>query len=71
MSPNLPWSEVTTVELKSAMFQLLVIGMRNPEKSPTNGRGYRGWVMRRKQRKWRLRQRSTQSKPSELLPKMQ
>jgi hypothetical protein len=47
----LPWSEATTIELKSAMVQLLVIGMRNPEDSLANARGYRGWVMRRKQRK--------------------
>jgi hypothetical protein len=46
----LPWSQATTVELKSAMVQLLVIGMRNPQNSLANARGYRGWVMRRKQR---------------------
>jgi hypothetical protein len=48
----LPWSEATTIELKSAVVQLLVIGMRNPEDSLANARGYRRWVMRRKQRKF-------------------
>jgi hypothetical protein len=50
--PYLPWSEATTVELKSATVQLLVIGMRNPQKSLSSVRGYRGWVMRRNQRKF-------------------
>jgi hypothetical protein len=50
--PHLPWSEATTVELKSATVQLLLIGMRNPRQSLTNVRGYRGWVMRRNQRKF-------------------
>ena len=48
----LPWSEATTVELKSAMAQLLVIGMRNPESFMADVRGYRGWVMRRNHRKF-------------------
>lgn len=48
----LPWSEATTVELKSAMVQLLVIGMRDPEKSVSHVRGYRGWVMRRNLRRF-------------------
>jgi hypothetical protein len=34
------------------MVQLLVIGMRNPEKSMTTARGYRRWVMRRNQRRF-------------------
>jgi hypothetical protein len=33
------------------MVQLLVVGMRNPEQTLANARGYRGWVMRRKQSK--------------------
>jgi hypothetical protein len=50
--PYLPWSEATTVEMKLAAVRLLVIGMRNPEKSLRSARGYRGWVMRRNQRKF-------------------
>jgi hypothetical protein len=49
---HLPWSEATTVELKSALVELLVIGMRNPEKVMIHARGYRGWVMRRNQRRF-------------------
>jgi hypothetical protein len=44
---DLPWSEVTTIELKSTrLFVCLVIGVRNPERLIENTGTYRRWAMR-------------------------
>ena len=44
---DLPWSEATTVELKSTrLFVSLVIGVQNPERLIENAGAYRRWAMR-------------------------
>jgi hypothetical protein len=43
----LPWTQATTVELKSTkLYTCLVIGVRNPEKLVENASGYRRWALR-------------------------
>jgi hypothetical protein len=44
---TLPWSQATTVELKSTtLYSCLVIGVRNPERLFTDATGYRRWALR-------------------------